>query len=177
MKKQLVILVSSFSTVGPITSCSGATKAFLQRGHRVIFMIEPSFKGKLEAQGFEEYICKHCPDAEQPSGLKPGESTARQMLESGIIGPTSSLNKIKLMVDNYVESEWLGDWVKNVDQDMKEAINEYQPNLIILDNLAMMPSMHSSGIPWIQLYSTNPATRHLDDTLPPGASGNSGNKN
>src|SRR5438128_7514598 len=39
---------------GPTNNCVGIGQVLRERGHRVLFIVEESFAGGLEAQGFEE---------------------------------------------------------------------------------------------------------------------------
>src|SRR6266566_4456608 len=41
---------------GPTNNCVGIGDVLRRRGHRVVFIIEESFAGTLEAQGFEERV-------------------------------------------------------------------------------------------------------------------------
>ena len=41
---------------GPTNNCVGVGKVLLERGARVVFVVEESFAGTLEAQGFEEAL-------------------------------------------------------------------------------------------------------------------------
>src|SRR5258708_39336403 len=43
---------------GPTNNCVGIGDVLRRRGHRVVFVIEESFKGTLEAQGFEERLMR-----------------------------------------------------------------------------------------------------------------------
>ena len=50
---------------GPTNNCVGIGQVLRDRGHRVVFVIEESFVGSLEAQGFEERLMRLGPPAEQ----------------------------------------------------------------------------------------------------------------
>ena len=49
---------------GPTNNCVGIGQVLRDRGHRVMFVIEESFAGSLEAQGFEERLMRLGPPAE-----------------------------------------------------------------------------------------------------------------
>ena len=44
------------SAYGPTNQCVGIGKVLLERGHRVVFAAEASWRGKLEPLGFEEEL-------------------------------------------------------------------------------------------------------------------------
>ena len=43
---------------GPTNNCVGIGAVLQRRGHRVVFVVEESFAGTLEAQGFEERLMR-----------------------------------------------------------------------------------------------------------------------
>src|SRR2546421_543797 len=50
---------------GPTNNCVGIGQVLRDRGHRVVFIVEESFAGRLEAQGFEERRMRLGPAPEQ----------------------------------------------------------------------------------------------------------------
>src|SRR3954454_11281600 len=56
---------------GPTNNCVGIGQVLRERGHRVVFIVEESFAGNLEAKGFEERPMRLGPP---PSGPEvPGQ--------------------------------------------------------------------------------------------------------
>ena len=51
---------------GPTNNCVGIGDVLRGRGHRVVFIVEESFAGALEAQGFEERLMRLAPPPEEP---------------------------------------------------------------------------------------------------------------
>ena len=51
---------------GPTNNCVGIGDVLRRRGHRVVFIVEESFAGALEAQGFEERLMRLAPPPEEP---------------------------------------------------------------------------------------------------------------
>lgn len=49
---------------GPTNNCAGIGAVLRRRGHRVVFIVEESFAGTLEAQGFEERTMRLGPPPE-----------------------------------------------------------------------------------------------------------------
>src|SRR5574340_29791 len=49
---------------GPTNNCAGIGQILRERGHRVVFVLEESFAGSLEAQGFEERLMRLGPPPE-----------------------------------------------------------------------------------------------------------------
>src|SRR5439155_5231971 len=55
---------------GPTNNCVGIGDVLRSRGHRVVFIVEESFAGTLERQGFEERLMRlgPPPEAEEEPG-------------------------------------------------------------------------------------------------------------
>ena len=51
---------------GPTNNCVGIGSVLRERGHRVVFIVEESFAGTLEAKGFEERLMRLGPPPEVP---------------------------------------------------------------------------------------------------------------
>ena len=56
---------------GPTNNCAGIGQVLRERGHRVVFILEESFAGTLEARGFEERLMRLGPPPEQEEA--PGQ--------------------------------------------------------------------------------------------------------
>ena len=56
---------------GPTNNCIGIGDVLRRRGHRVVFVVEESFAGTLEAKGFEERLMRLAPAPAQPE--EPGQ--------------------------------------------------------------------------------------------------------
>ena len=51
---------------GPTNNCVGIGSVLRERGHRVVFIVEESFAGTLEARGFEERLMRLGPAPAEP---------------------------------------------------------------------------------------------------------------
>ncbi len=51
---------------GPTNNCVGIGQVLRERGHRVVFVVEESFAGNLERQGFEERLMRLGPPPAGP---------------------------------------------------------------------------------------------------------------
>ena len=56
---------------GPTNNCVGIGEVLRRRGHRVVFVVEESFAGTLEAKGFEERLMRLAPAPAEPEA--PGQ--------------------------------------------------------------------------------------------------------
>ena len=79
----LTILFMPESAYGPTNNCVGIGDVLRQRGHRVVFAAEASWRGRLEPLGFTEDLVDLAPPAEAA-----GEPATRRT--PGSSGRTSS---------------------------------------------------------------------------------------
>ena len=56
---------------GPTNNCAGIGAVLRERGHRVVFIVEESFAGTLEAKGFEERLMRLGPAPDRAGGPGP----------------------------------------------------------------------------------------------------------
>ena len=184
--ERLTILVTSVTGVGHINASIGATLPLLLRGHRVVFVLESAWKGKLALLGFEEHL--YTETAECKQGENPGEAMAKYLLSAKSIGSNSAEEKMKTMT-TYFKSQENRNKFSRFNAAIKEAIEKYQPNVVWVDGIplhfcefhinivypfqtgGLRPAVRASGIPWIQAFSGNPAFLHIDPDLPPGGFG------
>ena len=59
---------------GPTNNCVAIANVLMERGHRIVFVIDESFTGELEAKGFEERLMRMAPPEENadPDGRSLG---------------------------------------------------------------------------------------------------------
>ncbi|MCX6431587.1 MAG: glycosyl transferase, partial [Actinobacteria bacterium] len=62
--RPITVLFMPESAYGPTNQCIGIGKVLLDRGHRVVFAAEASWKGKLEPMGFVEDLVDLAPPAD-----------------------------------------------------------------------------------------------------------------
>src|SRR5438874_8098437 len=66
---------------GPTNNCVGIGRVLQERGHRVVFVVEESFAGTLEAKGFEEARMRLAPPSDEPE--VPGQFWKDFIRETG----------------------------------------------------------------------------------------------
>lgn len=163
-KKLTILVVPVPNAVGHANACAGATRSLLERGHRVIMFIAQQLAGKFTAQGFEERLFnENGLDTERGSA---GESMAKALKESGLFGKLDARERVDRCLSSFTD-EASYDKVMRVDQQLVPVIQEIQPDLFVVDDFKLLPAIHYSGIPWIQVISAMPlyALEHPD--LPP----------
>ncbi|MFF3671223.1 glycosyltransferase [Microtetraspora malaysiensis] len=150
--KQLTILFMPESAYGPTNNCIGIGDVLRKRGHRVVFAAEASWKGKLEALGFEEDLVDLAPPAEE-------EQDAGQFWKDFIRDTAPEYRKSTFAQQETVTKPiWdaLIDGVKYCEPQLKAIIERVQPDVIVEDNVITFPALLTAGKPFVRIVSCNP---------------------
>jgi len=151
---------------GPTNNCVGIGDILRRRGHRVLFIAEESFAGRLAEKGFEERLMRLGPPPEQ-------EEVAGQFWIDFIRGTAPVFRKPTLeQLGEFIAPTWqaLIDGAKYVQPRLREIIDELRPDAIVEDNVVGFPALPASGRPWVRIVSCNPAELK-DPAVPPFSSG------
>lgn len=168
--KNLKILFYCLDAWGQINPCIGVAEQLQQRGHEIIFMLKPTFKGKLLKYGFKEEVLKVQEDdkiSEENGDEKENISNHAKMLTKvGMFDDISNVEKLKILGKHepYVLKE------KYLDPQIKEIIERNKPDIIITAFLACAPFL-TAGCPWVSLVPSNPLLVYHDERAPPTCSG------
>ena len=151
---------------GPTNNCVGIGQVLRARGHRVMFIVEESFAGTLEAKGFEERTMR--------LGPKPDVEEIPGQFWIDFIRDTAPVFRKPTIVqlEEFIAPTWaaLIDGAKYVDARLSEIIDELDPAAIVEDNVVAFPALAASGRPWVRIASCNPA-EIKDPAVPPFSSG------
>ena len=151
---------------GPTNNCVGIGDVLRRRGHRVVFVIEESFKGTLEAKGFEERLMRLGP---APAEVEvPGQFWKDFIRDTAPVFRRSTLEQL----EGFIAPTWqaLVDGARYVDPRLAEIFDELAPDVIVQDNVVGFPAISASGRPWVRIASCNPLELK-DPDLPPVFSG------
>jgi MGT family glycosyltransferase len=137
---------------GPTNNCVGIGQVLRERGHRVVFVIEESFAGNLEAQGFEERLMRLGPAPEVEE--EPGQFWKDFIRETAPVFRKPTIEQLS----EFIEPTWraLCDGSRYVDERLREIFDEVRPDAIVEDNVLCFPAIHHSGRPWVRIVSCNP---------------------
>jgi MGT family glycosyltransferase len=151
---------------GPTNNCVGIGQVLQARGARVMFVVEESFAGTLEAQGFEEALMRLKPPAEVEEA--PGQFWKDFVRETAPEFRKPTIEQL----EGFVLPVWreLVDGARYVDERLAEIFAEVKPSVIVEDNVVGFPAVLASGIPWVRIVSCNPLELK-DPLLPPTFSG------
>jgi MGT family glycosyltransferase len=138
---------------GPTNNCVGIGQVLRARGHRVVFIVEESFAGTLEAKGFEERLMRLGPPPEEPE--VPGQFWIDFIRDTAPVFAKSTLEQIS----EFIAPTWqaLIDGAKHVNPRLEQIIGEVEPDAIVEDNVVSFPAVMAAGRPWVRIVSCNPA--------------------
>jgi MGT family glycosyltransferase len=151
---------------GPTNNCVGIGDVLRRRGHRVVFIVEESFAGALEAQGFEERLMRLAPPPEEPE--VPGQFWKDFIRETAPVFRKPTIEQLGEFIAPTFQA--LIDGAAYVDDRLREIIGELEPDVIVEDNVVAFPALPASGRPWVRIVSCNP-TEVRDPDVPPPFSG------
>ncbi len=151
---------------GPTNNCAGIGQVLRSRGHRVVFVIEESFAGNLEAQGFEERLMRLGPPPAVAE--EPGQFWKDFIRETAPVFRQPTIEQLAGFIEPTFRA--LCDGARYVDARLTEIFDEVQPDVIVEDNVVFFPAIAASGRPWARIVSCNPLEIR-DPEIPPVFSG------
>src|ERR671917_338880 len=101
---------------GPTNNCVGIGDVLRRRGHRIVFVVEESFAGTLEAKGFEEALMRLGPPPEVEEA--PGQFWKDFIRDTAPVFRRPTLEQLA----NFIEPTWraLCDGARYVDDRLRE---------------------------------------------------------
>jgi len=129
-------------------------------------VVEESFAGTLEAQGFEEALMRLKPKPEVEE--EPGQFWKDFIRETAPQFRKPTLEQLETLILPIWRE--LVDGSCYVDGRLGEIFAELRPDVIVEDNVVAFPAVPASGIPWVRIVSCNPLELK-DPDLPPVFSG------
>ena len=151
---------------GPTNNCAGIGQVLRARGHRVLFILEESFAGTLEAKGFDERLMRVGPPPAEPE--VPGQFWIDFIRDTSPVFRKPTIEQLGEFVAPTFQA--LIDGAKYVQPRLVEIFDELAPDVIVEDNVVAFPALAGSGRPWVRIVSCNPV-EVKDPAVPPFSSG------
>ncbi len=166
MTKPRTIVFFPEGAYGPTNNCVGIGAILRERGHRVVFVIEESFAGTLEAKGFEERLMRLGPPPAEPE--IPGQFWIDFIRDTSPVFRKPTIEQL----GEFIAPTWqaLIDGSKYVNPRLTEIFDEVAPDVIVEDNVVAFPAISASGRPWVRIVSCNPMEM-TDPSIAPFSSG------
>ena len=151
---------------GPTNNCVGIGAILRERGHRVVFLVEESFAGTLEARGFEERRVRLGPPPAEPE--VPGQFWIDFIRDTAPVFRKPTIEQLGEFVAPTFRA--LIEGAIFADESLRAVFDELEPAVIVEDNVVAFPAIAASGRPWVRIASCNPA-EIKDPAIPPFSSG------
>ncbi|CAG2102399.1 unnamed protein product [Medioppia subpectinata] len=167
-KRKLTVLFAPGYYVGAIMSSIGMAEVLRDSGgHRCVFAVTDDWKSRLEAIGFEVKVV-----GEKVDGKGMQENNVEELTKNGTLSQLTPMEKLVANIEFFYNCFIMAE--KETDPYVKTIIADTKPDIIISDNLITLPSIVTSGIPWIFSWSNSPLSLDFginDERLPPSALG------
>jgi MGT family glycosyltransferase len=167
-RSPLTVLFMPESAYGPTNNCIGIGNVLRQRGHRVVFAAEASWKGRLEPLGFEEDLVDLAPAPEAGQ-----EQDAGQFWKEFIASTAPEFRKPTIeQLETWIKPVWaeLIAGARHSQQQLTEITSRVRPDVIVEDNVVGFPALLTAGVPFVRIVSCNPLEIKSPD-VPPAFSG------
>ncbi len=126
---------------GPTNNCVGIGQVLRARGHRVVFVVEESFAGTLEAKGFEERLMRLGPPPAEPE--VPGQFWIDFIRDTAPVFRKPTIEQLGEFIAPTFQA--LIDGAKYVDSRLLEIFDEVGPDVIVEDNVVVVPGARRVG--------------------------------
>ncbi|CAG2164923.1 unnamed protein product [Oppiella nova] len=170
--KKLTVLLAPAQFVGPMMSSIGMAEVLRDvGGHECVFAVTNDWKARLESMGFEVRLIGEPVDRDVVV-MDSANSNVKDVQETGIIDDITPFEKAIRCNDFFMQL--LPKEIRETDPYLRSIIADLKPDVIISDHLITLPSIVTSGIPWIFSWSNNPHSLdygYEDKRLPPSMLG------
>lgn len=184
----MTVLFMPESAYGPTNNCIGIGAVLRARGHRVVFAAESSWRGRLEALGFDEDLVELAPTPAQDEaggstaadgagkgdGDGTGSSTDAGQFWTDFVRETAPVFKLPTIeqLEHFVRPTWqaLLDGARYAQGQLEAVVDRQRPDVVVEDNVCAFPALLTAGAPFVRIVSCNPLEVG-SEMLPPKFSG------
>src|SRR6059058_1436783 len=115
---------------GPTNNCVGIGAVLRRRGHRVVFIVEESFAGTLEAKGFEERLMRLSAPPAEPE--VPGQFWKDFIRDTSPVFRLPTIEQLEHFVAPTFEA--LLDGARYADERLVEILGDLEADVVVEDN-------------------------------------------
>ena len=151
---------------GPTNNCVAIANVLFERGHRIVFVIDESFEGVLEAKGFEERMMRMAPPEEDADPTADPWAEFIRVTAPEFRKPT--IEQIETVTKPIWEALVAG--ARYSHPRIMEIWDDVRPAVVVTDNVTGYPAVELAAAPWVRFVSANPLEMR-DANLPPVLSG------
>jgi MGT family glycosyltransferase len=161
-----IVLFPEPGAWGPTNNCVAIAEVLRERGHRVVFVVDASFQGVLDAKGYEERVMRMAPSEE---GADPAADPWAEFIR--VTAPEFRKPTIEQQA-TVTRPIWetLVAGARYSHDRLMEIWDDVRPDVVCTDNVTGFPAVELAGCPWARFVSANPLEMR-DPDLPPPLSG------
>jgi MGT family glycosyltransferase len=156
------------SAYGPTNNCIGVGAVLLERGHRVVFAAESSWKGRLAPLGFEEALVDLAPSPEGDAEQDAGAFWKEFIRETSPEFRKPTVQQLATFVQPTYQA--LIDGAMYCQPQLEQILANVRPDAVVLDNVVSFPALMTTGAPFVRIMSCNPLEMK-GEGVPPTFSG------
>ncbi len=142
------------SAYGPTNNCIGIGAVLLERGHRVVFAAESSWRGRLAPLGFEEALVDLAPTAEGTEDQDAGAFWKEFIRETSPEFRKPTVDQLATFVQPTYQA--LIDGAIHCQPQLERILADVDPDTVVLDNVVSFPALMTTGAPFVRIMSCNP---------------------
>jgi MGT family glycosyltransferase len=151
---------------GPTNNCVAIANVLVERGHRVVFVVDESFRGELDKRGFEERLMRMAPPEENADPTADPWAEFIRVTAPEFAKPT--IEQIETVTKPIWEALVAGERYSH--GRLMEIWEDVHPDVVCTDNVTGYAAVELAGAPWVRFVSANPLEMR-DPDLPPALSG------
>ena len=151
------------SAYGPTNNCIGIGNELRRLGHRVVFIAEASWKGRLEQLGFEEELIELAPPSDD-------HQDAGGFWKEFIAATAAEFRKPTIeQLATFMVPTWqaLIDGARYSHDQLVRVMEKTRPDVVVEDNVICFPALLCAGAPFVRIVSCNPLEVAGPDIPPP----------
>lgn len=139
--RPLTVLFLPESAYGPTNQCIGLGDLLVERGHRVVFASESSWKGKLEPYGFEEALVDLAEPDPAAADADPDKFWADYIEETAPEFRKPTIEQL----DSFVRPthQALIDGAMYAEQQLRDILARVRPDIVVEDNVVCFPALRT----------------------------------
>ncbi|XP_054152569.1 NDP-glycosyltransferase YjiC-like [Oppia nitens] len=160
------VVIISHDGVGHVNACLAVAERLIQVGHRVSFVVNEQWKGRLEPYGVREVLVN---DPQRNSNVDPARDLAEKIVKMDLFEPNQPLVQAMEIFEKFAPQQM--ETAQRLDIQLVQLLPELKPDIIFIDYAVCFPAVVNYGCPWINVVSMNPLYYIDDDRAPPSFSG------
>jgi MGT family glycosyltransferase len=151
-QRPLTVMMVPESAYGPTNNCIGIGDVLRRHGHRVVFAAEASWKGRLEALGFEEDLIDLGPPA--AGTADPGQFWKDYIAQTAPEFRKPTIEQLETWIRPVFEELIRG--ARYCQPQLDAIVGRVRPDVIVEDNVICFPALLTAGVPFVRIVSCNP---------------------